>query len=790
MAFRISIITILAAMTAIQAYAQGVIGSIKIHPMFGNSVTKIIDTGSMVYYLSDNTLFSYDKDNDESDSYSRNNRLNDSAIQNIYYNYDQNYLVVVYQNSNIDILTDDGSTISMPDIYNAELQTTPTINDVTFAEGRILVATNFGYVTFNDERFEVEFSRNFGIDVYSAAATDNYLWVNADSLYYCSLDNPARTLTDMTATSLHESATLYPATGDTILFAGGWFYRPSIDAYGYYHIGLISQETVTTLQPTQNGFLSVSNNRSTLKYLDTKGNTTATYSLPSEMSQSLVSSREDEGQLWELSSEGIRHIQLTTTGGMTVLSDFYHPNASTVMQPYNLAFNSSTGTLLVSNSGQNNISSSYKAATRISTLDDGWWNDALPSDIPFTNSESNETLIDIYRPIFSPYDSETYFVGTRYEGAYQIKGTEVVVKYDDSNSPIERYTSLETIMCVPSIQFDASGNLWLLNVYATTPSLLVLPSNRVQSSSVTTSDWTRVNMTLPSDISFRAQLFITQNSDIKIVADGNYGGSLYFLYDNGDPSSTSIQSISYAPGQLYDQDGSGYSWNYLNCLVEDDNGTVWLGSNNGIITFNPANAFNSTFSATLPRISRDDGTNYADNLLDGTTVYAIAVDASNRKWIGTESNGLYLVNSDGSEVIKHYTTDNSVLPSNIIYSVYCATNSNSVFAGTANGVVEIYSDASQPSSNFNNVYAYPNPVRPGYSGDITIIGLMENSLVKIVDSSGNVVCSLQSLGGTAIWDGCNYAGKRVKTGVYFVLASQSDGSSNSGKVVTKILFIN
>ena len=151
---------------------------------------------------------------------------------------------------------------------------------------------------------------------------------------------------------------------------------------------------------------------------------------------------------------------------------------------------------------------------------------------------------------------------------------------------------------------------------------------------------------------------------------------------------------------------------------------------------------------------------------------------------------MYLVNADGSEVLQHYTSDNSTLPSNIIYSICCSTVSNSVYVGTEEGLVEIYSDASQPSADFGNVYAYPNPVRPEYTGNIAITGLMDNSLVKIADSAGNVVRSLRSVGGTAIWDGCNSSGRRVKTGVYFVLTSQSDGSNSSGTVATKILFVN
>lgn len=790
----ISLLYIMAAVT--QVAAQGVIGSLKIHPIFGNSITKIIDTGDMVYYLSDNTLFSYDKANDESDSYSRNNRLNDSFIKDIYYNYDRNYLAVVYENSNIDVLTADGRTVNLPDIYDADIQTERVINDITFADGRMLVATDFGYVVFNDNRFEVEFSRIFNAEVHSVAATDDYIWVNADYLYYTPIDNPGYTLADMTATPLRENAKLLPkpddpTTGNAILFAGGWLYSPYIDNNGIYGVDIDSQEGARYIQPTREGFIAITGNGSKLLYLNVRGFVNSTYTIPEELTGSLFSSMEEEGNLWELSTKGIRHISLDTSGGTTVLSDYYRPNASSVLQPFNLVFNDITGTLLVANSGQTNVNNVYnKLPTTISSLSTGWWSDILPDNMTFSSPASDGILTSIYHPIFSPFDPETYFMGTRFEGALKIKGNKVVMKYDADNCPFDDTTFGDSpAICVPALQFDAAGNLWLIQASGTTK-VLVLPNDKVQSSNITASDWITVNLPIPSTLSFKLQMYITRRNDIKIILNGDFDGSIYFVYDNGNPASTSIQSASFAPGQLYDQDGTGYSWHYLTCLAEDADGNVWLGTDNGVVRFNPANAFASNFSVTRPRIPRNDGTNFADNLLDGITVTSIAVDGGNRKWITTAGNGIYLVNPDGSEVLRHYTSENSPLPSDETYSVCCATNSNSVFVGTSAGVVEIYSDASQPSPDFDNAYAYPNPVRPEYNGDIAIVGLMDNSLVKIADSAGNVVRSLQSIGGTAIWDGCNSSGQRVKTGVYYVLGSQSDGSNKNGGVVTKILFIN
>ncbi len=185
---------------------------------------------------------------------------------------------------------------------------------------------------------------------------------------------------------------------------------------------------------------------------------------------------------------------------------------------------------------------------------------------------------------------------------------------------------------------------------------------------------------------------------------------------------------------------------------------------------------------------RNDGTNLADYLLDGQQVNCIAVDGSNRKWIGTNASGLFLVSADGSQIIKQFNTSNSYLSSNTIYSVCCNPNSNSVYVVTSSGFLEYMSDSTPAEDDYSSVYAYPNPVRPDFTGLITIKGLMDNSLVKIADPSGNVVKQLKSNGGMATWDGCNESGTRVKTGVYFVLASQGDSDGNQS-AVTKIMII-
>ena len=165
----------------------------------------------------------------------------------------------------------------------------------------------------------------------------------------------------------------------------------------------------------------------------------------------------------------------------------------------------------------------------------------------------------------------------------------------------------------------------------------------------------------------------------------------------------------------------------------------------------------------------------------------MVVDPANRKWIGTNESGLFLVSADGQQVLKRFNATNSVLGVNQIYQVCCDPTSNSVFVTTPLGVAEYKSDATPGQESYSNIYAYPNPVRPDYGGPITITGLMENSVVKITDPAGNVIRTLKSTGGMVSWDGCNYNGDLVPTGVYSILASPAEGSGKGA--ATRVLIV-
>ena len=188
------------------------------------------------------------------------------------------------------------------------------------------------------------------------------------------------------------------------------------------------------------------------------------------------------------------------------------------------------------------------------------------------------------------------------------------------------------------------------------------------------------------------------------------------------------------------------------------------------------------------KVPRNDGTNLADYLLSGLDITAIAVDNANRKWIGTNNNGLYVVSNDNIVEEHHFTTSNSSILSNVIQSIIIDNKTGKVFIGTDKGLCSYQSEASETNEDMNkdNVWAYPNPVRPEYRGMITITGLSFNADVKITTSNGVLVAQGRSTGGSFLWDGNDLKGKRVASGIYMVQTATSDGSKGT---VCKIAII-
>ena len=200
----------------------------------------------------------------------------------------------------------------------------------------------------------------------------------------------------------------------------------------------------------------------------------------------------------------------------------------------------------------------------------------------------------------------------------------------------------------------------------------------------------------------------------------------------------------------------------MHCTAEDRYGNIWIGTTSGPLYITVSEIKNESKIFTQHKVPRNDGTNYADYLLANSNIRSIAIDGANQKWMGTD-NGVYLISDDCNTQIYHFNTENSPLISNIIHSIAINNNTGKVYFATDKGLCSFNNGIISPNAEMtkDNIYAYPNPVKPNYTGKINIVGLSFNADIKIVSTNGTLINEGKSAGGSYIWDGCDLNGKKV-----------------------------
>lgn len=219
-------------------------------------------------------------------------------------------------------------------------------------------------------------------------------------------------------------------------------------------------------------------------------------------------------------------------------------------------------------------------------------------------------------------------------------------------------------------------------------------------------------------------------------------------------------------------------------LAKDKFGFIWVGTNDGIGVIQCADQAisSSGCEAVLPVVQSD---NFAGFLFKGERVNAMVVDGANQKWIGTD-NGLWLVSPDGGKTLHRFTIGNSPIPDNRIQKLALDHSSGTLLISTAKGLMSYQAAVTEGGLRNTNVLVYPNPVPPGYTGQIAIRGLVQNAFVKITELNGRLVFQGRAGGGQFIWNGLDLNGKRPASGVYLVWISDE---TRKEQAVAKIVFI-
>ncbi|MEK0420792.1 MAG: hypothetical protein RLZZ161_643 [Bacteroidota bacterium] len=405
------------------------------------------------------------------------------------------------------------------------------------------------------------------------------------------------------------------------------------------------------------------------------------------------------------------------------------------------AMTKSGNTLFTSAGGVSNTFGNAYNPTGFYIFDNNAWSSNPASSF-------NTGLYD-YTFVYHNRVTDRNYVATHVNGILEFRGKDAVNRWDAGNSTLQP-TPVVNMVRASGISADEKGNLWVTNYGS--PGAGLHTMNK-------TGQW----ISIPISTTDVGNLIVDQNGYkwIQLIAGG------ILVYDDNKTPANVLDDRSRT---LNNRDG--LITNEITSLACDSNGYVWIGTTQGLNVFtNPISVFDGANADRL--IIRQNGVD--GYLLGEESINDICVDGGNRKWFAT-NNGVFLVDANGQSVLTQFRSENSPLPDNRVICIGQQDKTGEVFFGTEKGIVSFRSDASAAGDKFGKLKIYPNPVKPGYSGLVTIEGLAEDSEIRITDATGNLVYLTKANGGTATWNGLRLNGTRPNSGVYFVFAVNKDGT--------------
>lgn len=759
------IFAILSILIAITANAG--IGDWVLYPSYHNA-TYCQTAGDKVYVLASGALYSYNTSDEEVRVYDKINTLSDIDITHIEYCKDIKALVVVYSNANIDILFDDEEVYNITDFKNKSLPD-KRINGVDIQGTTAYISTVFGVVELDLEEYEFTNTYTTGLNTYCTYLFNGTLFCGTETgMYSCDIDKNLLDKNNWVKKNNYFTKAICELDG--MLYC----YLDEFGIYSYNADNNILKDVVYNHGEKYNSMYS--NGKEIIASAKKK---TTIITSPTDVTVYKNSNSnfilKDGNHFWDCKGYNGIVKCIAKDGEIIVNSTSVTPDSPIRNYCEYMKF-ASDDKLLVAGGNLNYFDITFYDGTLMEYDYSGnRWNN-LPEDtikqatgIPYLNL----CAIDE-----DPAEPGHYFAGSFGYGLYEFRNGKFVKHYSTHNSPLESVIPTNTrFVRIPSVKFDKEGNLWCINT-GTKNIVKVLKSDGT---------WCELYYKPIEKLATMVEPVMDSRGWLWLKSLQGEAG-IFCAKMNGTPLDSSDDESKAWLNKFVNQDGISYDIYQVFALAEDREGQMWVGTNTGLFVIdNPKTFFNNGVFKQI-KVPRNDGTGLADYLLSGTYIKSIQVDGANRKWIGTNDDGIYLISADGLETIHHFTTENSPLPSNSIVSIAINDRSGEVFIGTDKGIASYMSDATRPEEKLdeNNIYAYPNPVKADYSGNIAIVGLTHDCNVKIVDTAGYLINEGTSNGGQYTWNGRNARGEKVASGVYYVLTYDSNG--NEG-VATKIVVI-
>lgn len=751
--------------------AQGVaVGEWRDHLPY-STVTDVAVTDELIYAATPYSLFYYDVPKWEIVRYSTVQGLSDIGIASIEYSKTYKTLVIGYSNTNIDLILPDSTVFNLPDIKRKSIPGNKTINNIVINGRYAYLCCGFGIVVIDIPKKEIK-------DTYYIGDNGSQVNVNdieffADSIFASS--NEGIYKADFNSLNLayfdnwnKMNVPVYNGKYTELeVFAGKLFTTFSQGMFDddtiYYYSGNI-WEKFTPFSGVENRGMNVSDNKlivcgySFVEVFDTNLN-----SLGVVFKYNDLVPNPNEA---EYTSDGFLYIGdqnygLVKTWGYWN-SMILRPEGPFSTNSFSLAVNGNNISTVPG--GYNESWGSLYRRAEISVFNNENW-DFYYNYI----TDGMDTISDLVVVQTVPSDPGHVFAGSYGVGLIEINNGELIAVHDETNSTLSPVNLAPDRVNVAGLSFDDDGNLWI----ATTG------NNKFLSVRKPNGQFKTFNFSSSFSFSSASSPVIDQNNYKWIALPRNEG--IFVFDDNNTIDVTSDDHYK----KLTTSEGAGAlpSLGVYSIAADHDN-EIWIGTDAGIaVIYDPVNVFEGG-NYDAQQILVDVG-GYVQPLLESEKVKCIAVDGANRKWIGTERAGVFLLSEDGTNEIYHFTSTNSPLLSDDINGISIIPESGEVFIATSSGIISFRGTATEPKASLDSVLVFPNPVMSDFTGYVSVSGLIENGWVTITDMFGTLIYKTRAQGGQAVWNCIDMNGDRPATGVYLVFVTNDDGSVTRA---TKLMF--
>jgi ligand-binding sensor domain-containing protein len=724
------------------------LGDWRVHMPF-STIYLVEETPDRMYGASDKGFFYFQQSDLETVRASKSMGYAEVDLAAIKYHEGLNVLVLAYNSTNLDLVKGN-KIINIPDIKRKTILGLKRINHIYFKDNLAILSCSFGIVVVDLEKEEIKDSY-LNIGDFGAQIAINEVAIYNDSIY-----------------AAYENGIIRAKFSNTVNLSdfNNWEEFSSVSSEHIIDFnGKLVAEQDSQIMQYSNGswsFLKDSDKRDVVNMDISHGKLVV-----ADKKRVLV--EDDQGTQAEFPVNGIHHAIVDKNDelwfGISIYglirrltngTEFsYSPSGPPDYKSLDMFARGDEVWVAGGSIGQNN-GPTYSFSRYYIYKDNSW--------MPATQDTLVTSLYDWTYITKNPRNNRI-FIGTYSRGFVEFDGTTPIKVYDHTNTPLESWTkpSISQVIA-PEVAFDSKGRLWTTN-FGLDSGLLMRDLN---------GNWHKYK--LPTGY---LALRITVDDYDQIWMSSTEEGS---KHNNGilvfNPENGAFKPIKNSPGS-----GNLPSSN-VNCMFKDKSGEIWVGTSEGLAVFyRPRNIFSNVFDAQKIIIEQNGVAGY---LLGSEVIYCIEDDGSGRKWIGTNA-GAWLISENGTDIVEHFTAENSPLLSNTVRAITVHEQTGEVFFGTEQGIVSYRGDATKPNKLHSNVKIFPNPVKHGYDGTVAISGLPDNALVKITDINGGIIYETTSNGGTATWNCRTFDGTRPKSGVYLVFSINSDGEDS---FMSKIIFIN